>query len=139
MASFAGLNILSHGTTNFVKNGIYMESDAPQMLTLKMLEGTLDGLSDPHSILLSASAAKAIFGNRLASGNILKLGSKFDVKVTGVYADLPENTTFQTSNSSPPGNYMSPPPTGSEILRPIGTTIPSRLLPSLPIMPISPP
>ncbi|HVU98416.1 MAG TPA: ABC transporter permease [Puia sp.] len=94
MASQSRQNILSIATNNFVQNGIYMEEDAPKMLTLKMLEGTRDGLNDPHSILLSASAAKAIFGTKPATGSVLKLANKYDVKVTGVYEDLPYNTSF---------------------------------------------
>ena len=94
MASQAGQNILSLGANNFGRNGMFMEADAPKMLTLKMLEGTRDGLDDPHSILLSASTAKAIFGNKPATGSVLRLGSKYDVKVTGVYEDLPLNTTL---------------------------------------------
>ncbi|HVU56613.1 MAG TPA: ABC transporter permease [Puia sp.] len=95
MASFPGDNILTSGTEVFSKYGLYMDVDAPKMLTLKMFEGNLDGLKDPHSILLSAATAKAIFGNRTAIGNTLTIGNKFPVKVTGVYEDFPYNTTFR--------------------------------------------
>ena len=51
------------GIKNYLSEGNYMDADAARMLTLKMLKGNYDGLKDPHSILLSASTAKAIFGN----------------------------------------------------------------------------
>ena len=35
----------------------------PEMFTLNMLQGRRNALNDPSSILLSASAAKAFFGN----------------------------------------------------------------------------
>ena len=40
-----------------------MDEGAPEMFTLKMLKGNWYGLNDPHSIMLSASTAKALFGN----------------------------------------------------------------------------
>ena len=67
----------------------------PGCLSLKMMKGTEDGLKDPHSILLSASTAKAIFGNEDPMNKLMKIGNKLDVKVTGVYEDLPYNSQFQ--------------------------------------------
>jgi ABC-type antimicrobial peptide transport system permease subunit len=72
-----------------------MEVDAPKMFTLNMLEGSRDGLKDPHSILLSASTAKAIFGNKPAIGSSLTIANKFPVTVTGVYEDFPYNTSLR--------------------------------------------
>ncbi|HTE29134.1 MAG TPA: FtsX-like permease family protein, partial [Chryseolinea sp.] len=48
------------------------------------------------SILISQSAAKALFGNDDPMGKLLKIGNndRMDVKVTGVYEDLPYNTDF---------------------------------------------
>jgi putative ABC transport system permease protein len=43
-------HILTSGDKKFTKKGIYFEPQGPQMLTLKMLEGTWDGLKDPSSI-----------------------------------------------------------------------------------------
>ncbi|MEO7802021.1 MAG: FtsX-like permease family protein, partial [Ginsengibacter sp.] len=65
------------------------------MLSLKMLKGTRRGLDDPYSIMLSASAAEAIFGKDDPINKAIKLDRTLDVKVTGVYEDLPDNTTFR--------------------------------------------
>ena len=74
--------------------GEYMEPDAPEMLTLKMIHGTRSGLKDPHSILLSASLARSLFGNIDPVNRTIKINNHDDVKVTGVYEDLPLNTEF---------------------------------------------
>jgi putative ABC transport system permease protein len=97
MASVEYDHILTTGEEQFSRDGIYMDVDAPYMLTLEMREGTLDGLKDPHSILLSASTAKAMFGNKPALNRPIKIDNdnKLEVKVTGVYEDLPGNTTFR--------------------------------------------
>src|SRR5687768_115268 len=94
MAAGQGDRILSAGDKKLSVEGNYMDADAARMLTLKMLKGNYDGLKDPHSILLSASAAKSIFGNEDPMDKLMKIDNKLQVKVTGVYEDLPSNTKF---------------------------------------------
>lgn len=93
-ASWAGGHLLAVGKRSFNKTGIFFEPDAPEMLTLKMLKGTRKGLQDPYSIMLSASVAEAIFGEGDPINKTIKLDRNFDVKVTGVYEDMPYNTSF---------------------------------------------
>lgn len=71
-----------------------MEAEAPELLSLRMLKGTRQGLADPHSILLSASLAESLFGDRDPLGRIVKINNKADVRVTGVYMDIPHNSSF---------------------------------------------
>lgn len=93
--SWFGGHLLSIDNKNINQDGGFFEPDAPDMLTLEMIRGTRAGLKDPYSIMLSASAAKAIFGNADPINKVLKLDRIADVKVTGVYKDLPDNTTFR--------------------------------------------
>ncbi len=86
---------LSLGTKSLKKVGIFFEADAPEMLSLKMIRGSRQGLKDPYSILLSASTAEAFFGREDPMNKTLKLNRTDVVKVTGVYEDFPENTTFR--------------------------------------------
>jgi ABC-type antimicrobial peptide transport system permease subunit/AraC-like DNA-binding protein len=91
---------LSQGENKMGEKGQYIEAAAPEMLTLKMLSGSWAALNDPHSILLSASAAKRLFGNADPMDKTVKVSSTYDVhnttdlKVTGIYEDLPQNTQF---------------------------------------------
>lgn len=94
-ASWQGDHILSWKEQNISQTGIYMDADAPKLLTLKMLKGTNDGLRDMHSVILSASAATALFGNTEPVGQVIKIDGSKDVKVTAVYEDLPFNTSFK--------------------------------------------
>src|SRR3989337_4135717 len=82
IAAGQGDRILSAGDKKLSVEGNYMDADAARMLSLKMLKGNYDGLKDPHSILLSASAAKSIFGNADPMHKLMKIDNKFDVKVT---------------------------------------------------------
>ncbi|AYB29955.1 ABC transporter permease [Chryseolinea soli] len=103
MAALGGDHILSTlsedgpgGETKLSLHGEFVETAGPEMFTLNMLQGSRSGLNDPHSILISQSAAKALFGNDNPMGKLLKIdhSDRMDVKVTGVYEDLPYNTDF---------------------------------------------
>lgn len=88
-------HLLSVGNKHINKDGNFFEPDAPVMLSLKMLKGPRTGLKDPYSIMLSASTAESIFGKEDPINKIIKLDRNYDVKVTGVYEDLPDNTSFR--------------------------------------------
>ena len=94
-SSWTGSHLLSVGNKHITKVGNFFEPDAPEMLTLKMLKGTRAGLKDPYSIMLSASAAKSVFGDEEPINKTIKFDRNFDLKVTGVYEDLPDNTSFR--------------------------------------------
>ena len=94
MSSWGFELIVSVGDKNLSAHGQYMDVAAPHMLSLEMLEGTREGLRDPHSILLSASMAKAFFGDADPMNRMMRINQKLDVKVTGVYKDLPSNSDF---------------------------------------------
>ena len=93
-SSWTGGHLLSVGNKHISIDGTYFEADAPEMLTLNMLKGTRGGLKDPYSILLSESAATSIFGKEDPINKVIKLDRAADLKVTGVYEDLPYNTSF---------------------------------------------
>ena len=86
--------VLTTGENKLSKVGQFIEAGAPDMLTLTMLKGARDALKDPHSLLLSASTAKALFGENDPMGQFVKINNTMDVAVTGVYEDLPNNTQF---------------------------------------------
>ena len=86
---------LAHGDKIFSKSGSFMEPGVTELLSLKMVAGTRDGLKDMNSILLSESVAKSYFGERDPINKILRIDNKADVTVTGVYEDLPDNTSFR--------------------------------------------
>ncbi|MVM33803.1 FtsX-like permease family protein [Spirosoma sp. HMF4905] len=90
--------ILATDEIKISQKGQFIESGVPDMLSLHMLKGSWAGLNDPHSILLSASTAKAIFGTTDPLNKLVKINGNMDAKVTGVYEDLPHNTEFHEVN-----------------------------------------
>ncbi len=68
------------------------------VFTFHFLEGTQTGaLDEPFSIVLSKTMADKLFPGKNVMGETVTLEKKFDFKVTGVYADLPKNSTIDPS------------------------------------------
>ncbi|PLK43821.1 ABC transporter permease [Emticicia sp. TH156] len=89
-----GSHLLTLGNNKLSKQGIFAEPQFADMLTLKMIKGSSEGLKEPGSVILSASLSSVFFGNEDPLNKIIKINNELDLKVTGVYEDLPENTTF---------------------------------------------
>jgi len=94
MSSWNDGHIIKFGDKIITQSGSFMEPSITEMLSLKMIEGQRSALKDYNSILLSSSAAKAIFGTADPMNRLLKIDNKFDVKVEGVYEDLPYNSSY---------------------------------------------
>ncbi|HEV3414053.1 MAG TPA: FtsX-like permease family protein [Puia sp.] len=86
--------VLAFHDKQLKRKGNFMEPDGPAILALTMLKGSANALSDPSSVFLSASTAKALFGNTDPIGKILTIDIKMTASVRGVYQDLPDNSQF---------------------------------------------
>ena len=95
MSSYPGAHSLSYQDKKFSQEGNYMDQDAPDMLGLQIVKGSQHGLKNAYSILLSESLANSLFGDKDPINAVLRLDNQADVKVTGVYKDLPFNSEFK--------------------------------------------
>ncbi|UYQ94128.1 ABC transporter permease [Chitinophaga horti] len=95
MSSWMNTLSVNYGDNAISAKSCFFEPAFPEMMSLNMLNGTRAGLTDPHSAMLSASTAKALFGDQDPIGKVLKVANQLTVKVTGVYEDLPYNTAFR--------------------------------------------
>ena len=120
--SWNGDHTLTYGEKIFYKSGNYFEPGVVDMLDLNIIHGTKDGLKEMNSIMLSESVAKSYFGNEDPINKTLRLDNDVDVKVTAVYEDLPENTTFNDLRFILPWSlYMSQNPWVSKMTEPWGS------------------
>jgi ABC-type antimicrobial peptide transport system permease subunit len=88
--------ILTVGDKKFNKMGMYWEPEVIDMLSINLLKGDPElALKEPYSIILSESVAKTFFGDADPVGQMMRVNNKTDVKVTGVYEDLPYSSTFR--------------------------------------------
>ncbi len=98
MSSWTESHFFTSGDKKITKEGNFVEPDGPALLNLHMLSGTHAGLKETFSIFLSASTAKALFGDADPMNKVLRMDDKFDAKVTGVYEDFPHNSEFARLN-----------------------------------------
>lgn len=89
--------LLSVGDRKIQKAGMDVSDSFLKMFDFKMLSGNADlALSDPRSIVLTQSTAKALFGDIDPLGKMVtvKIENNEELKVTGVIADPPSNISF---------------------------------------------
>jgi len=77
------------------EDGNYCDPSFLSMFNLNFLEGNpTTALGDIHSLVISRSMATAFFGAADPLGKTLKMNNADDYTITGVFDDLPENTSF---------------------------------------------
>ncbi len=86
-------SVFQYKNKPFSKYGLFLDPQGPAMLDLKMIKGDRNVFNDPNTIFISQSAAKTIFGDEDPMNKILVCES-IPVKVSGVYLDMPDNSTF---------------------------------------------
>ena len=94
LTSWDDTRILSVGDKQVSMTGMAAQPEFPRMVTLKMVEGSLDALKDPSTMLINTSVAKALFGDVDPINKTIKMDNRISLRVGGVYRDLPRNTTL---------------------------------------------
>lgn len=94
ITSWLQRHTLTYAGEAFTRPGNFMSTGAAEVLSLKMVLGSASGLSDPGTILLAESTAKAIFKGADPLDKMIKINNGLDVKVVGIYQDIPYNSDF---------------------------------------------
>ena len=94
LVQWDGETTLGVGNENHIRKGQFFENGVIDMFSLKMLKGSKESLNDSQGLIISASTAKSIFGDKDPIGEAIKLDNKFYCKVSGVYEDTPQNSTL---------------------------------------------
>jgi len=106
MMAWTDNHILTVGDKKIANTGSFVGSEGPDMLSLHMLKGTRGGLVGPSSMLISASVAKSLFGEEDPMDKVVSIDNKASFKVSGVYEDLPANTTFHDMSFMAPWDFF---------------------------------
>ena len=87
---------VTHGTVSFREDKIaFSDPSLFNVFTFPLIEGNPDtALSLPNTIMISEKAARKIFGDTNAVGQVLELEEYPDFKITGVFKDIPGNSHF---------------------------------------------
>jgi putative ABC transport system permease protein len=94
LISWMSPHILAVGDKKLSGVGMYAQRDFPEMFTLDMVKGSRDALKDPSTCLIARSMATALFGRQDPINKTVRIDNGFDLKVGGVYEDMPHNTSF---------------------------------------------
>ena len=92
MSSWNNSMYLRYGDNTISKSGNFMQEEALDIFTPKIVKGEANGLKEKNSIMLSESTAKALFGNEDPIGKVIKVNNQDDMLVTSIYEDLPIHT-----------------------------------------------
>ena len=104
----SGDHIIAYEGRKLTQRGLFAEPELTDILAPAMIAGTLHGLDDPSSIMVSRGFAKALFGDTDPINKVISIDNKNVLKVTGVYEDFARNTSFfGTSFMIPWGNYVA--------------------------------
>lgn len=100
-SDWMGPHGLMAGSKKFYMNGAQINADFLKMFQYPLLSGSAGKvLSDPYSIVLTESTAKALFGCNSANcrdaiGKTVRFDNKNDLKVTGILKDIPSNSSLK--------------------------------------------
>jgi ABC-type antimicrobial peptide transport system permease subunit len=87
--------LLTVGETKITRRGNAVDTGFLQMFSFPLVRGNAaTALKDRHSIILTESLAKSLFGKDDPMGKIIKVNNKDNLTVTGIAKDLPNNTRF---------------------------------------------
>ena len=89
-------HILAYGEAKLKKQGYTVSEHFFDMFSWKFISGNaVTAIPDAYSIVLTQSAAKALFGNANPINKVVRIDNEYNAKVTAILADLPGNSTFQ--------------------------------------------
>jgi len=94
-ATWVGDYVITNSGESHTQTGQFIESGALDMLSLNMLQGSHSSLTELNALVLSESAALAIFGTENPIGKSIKINNQMDAVVKGIYKDLPRNNSFE--------------------------------------------
>ena len=92
---WANSHLFSIGEKRLTVNGSIVDSNFLQVFSFPLLKGNATTvLKDMHSVVLTETLAKKLYGNEDPMGKIIKIDNKENFTVTGILKDLPLNTRF---------------------------------------------
>jgi len=89
-------HLLTFTNTRVQKLGRFVTPEFLEVFHFDLVKGSVKNvLTDLYSIVLTESAAKALFGDQDPINKIIKIDNGSDVTVTGIIKDVPDNSTIK--------------------------------------------
>ena len=96
VTDWGGSHLLTVNENRIIKNGFWVSEEFLEMFEFKLLKGdATQVLDDPKSIVITESAAKALFGDEDPINQVIRVDNEHELKVTGLLKDIPTNSSFE--------------------------------------------
>jgi putative ABC transport system permease protein len=86
--------LITYDKKHFVRQGTFIQPQFLDIASIKMKAGGRNAIEDPYTIIISETLAKTLFGNNDPIGKMVRMDNRHNIKIGGVYADLPLNSDF---------------------------------------------
>jgi putative ABC transport system permease protein len=95
-SSYPQAQLLSYHESHFKKPGVYSDPQFLKIMDYKFLKGNpAHALKEVNSVILTETMAKNLFGNDDPINKVIKLNNSEELKVDGIIADIPKNSSIQ--------------------------------------------
>jgi putative ABC transport system permease protein len=97
-ARMSGTNpqLFALGDKSINEAGDYADKEILSMLNIPFVHGkAANALDQLHAVVINETMAKKFFGDADPTGKTLRMNNEQDFTITGVFKDLPKNSTFQ--------------------------------------------
>lgn len=96
VTNWGGESLLTVGDIRLNKRRYYVGEEFLEMFQFPLVKGDASKvLDEPESMVLTETAAKALFGDTDPINQLVRVDNGDELKVTGVLKDIPENSTFE--------------------------------------------
>ncbi len=92
---------IDEGKDCIYSKGIFADSSFFEVFDFKITNGETNPLREPRSIVLSESIAKQLYGDENPVGRTYRVDNHFEVKITGVFKDVPPTSSLQFAFVAP--------------------------------------
>ncbi len=91
---YGGKNLIANGQNAFKRHSKFAEPDILKMYDYHFIQGNPNtALNSPNSVIITESTAKVLFGTTDVLNKIVRFKDQFDLNITGVIKDQPDNSS----------------------------------------------
>jgi len=91
---YGGKNLIANGQNAFKRQSKFAEPDILKMYDYQFIQGDPNtALNSPSSVIITESTAKVLFGTTDVLNKIVRFKDQFDLNITGVIKDQPDNSS----------------------------------------------
>jgi hypothetical protein len=98
--------LFKYGEKSLNENGLFGDSTIFSIFTFPLVKGdAANPMPGLNSVAISEKLAHKYFGNEDPMGKVFRVGQKYDLMVSSVFADVPKNSTLQFDYIIPYENW----------------------------------